>query len=94
MIVEIDGEAHDRADRPACDETRLRFLREQGYRVVRITARRVLADAEAVTEAVATLVATPLHQPTAGPPPRAGEDSEPPRARSPSPSVLGEDLEG
>ncbi|WP_235515655.1 endonuclease domain-containing protein [Sphingomonas sp. Leaf10] len=74
LIVEIDGEAHDRADRPARDETRLRFLREQGYRVVRIAARRVIADAGAVADAIATLVARTLHQPAAGPPPRSGED--------------------
>lgn len=29
LIVEIDGEAHDRADRPARDEARLTFLSEQ-----------------------------------------------------------------
>jgi very-short-patch-repair endonuclease len=74
LIIEIDGEAHDRADRPKRDEARLRFLREQGYRIVRISARRVIADADAVADAIAALVARPLHQPAAGPPPRAGED--------------------
>ena len=76
LIVEIDGEAHDRADRPARDEARLTFLSEQGYRIVRIAARRVMADVDAVAEAIAALVARPLHQPAAGPPPRAGEDLE------------------
>ena len=75
-IVEIDGEAHDRADRPARDEARLTFLSEQGYRIVRIAARRVMADVDAVAEAIAALVARPLHQPAAGPPPPAGEDLE------------------
>ncbi|MGT2513920.1 endonuclease domain-containing protein [Sphingomonas panni] len=93
LVIEIDGEVHDRADRPQRDETRLRFLREQGYRVVRIAARRVMADVDAVTDAIATLVATP--PPACGwSPPRAGEDIAPLHARSPSPSVLGEDLEG
>ncbi|WP_156355943.1 endonuclease domain-containing protein [Sphingomonas sp. Leaf22] len=74
LIVEIDGDGHDYADRPQRDETRLRFLREQGYRVVRIDARRVIANVGSVAQAIATLVATPLHQPAAGPPPRPGED--------------------
>ncbi|KQN82851.1 hypothetical protein ASE90_08730 [Sphingomonas sp. Leaf67] len=74
LIVKIEGEVHDWADRPQRDENRLRFLREQGYRVVRIAARRVMADADTVADAIAALVATPLHQPAAGPPPRPGED--------------------
>ncbi|MDJ0278990.1 endonuclease domain-containing protein, partial [Sphingomonas sp. 2R-10] len=76
LIVEIDGEAHERADRPERDDARLRFLQEQGYRIVRIAAARVIADVGAVAAAIASLVATPLHQPAAGPPPRAGEDIE------------------
>ena len=74
LIVEIDGEAHDRADRPARDDSRLRFLRDQGYRIVRVAARRVIADVSGVAAAIGSLVATPLHQPAAGPPPRAGEE--------------------
>ncbi len=92
LIVEIDGEAHDRDDRPVRDDVRLRFLREQGYRLIRIAAARVIADADAVAEAIGAIVATPLHQPAAGPPPRAGEDLNQPRRRSPSPSLLGEDF--
>ncbi len=94
LIIEIDGAAHDYADRPERDELRLRFLHEQGYRVLRIAADRVIADVDGVADAIAALVATPLHQPAAGPPPRAGEDSGPCHTRSPSPSMLGEDLEG
>ncbi len=89
LIVEIDGEAHDRADRPQRDEARLRFLREQGYCAVRIAAQRVIADVDAVAAAIAAIVATPLHQPAAGPPPRAGEDIKPPMRRPSSPSALG-----
>ncbi len=74
LVIEIDGEAHDRAARPARDEVRLRFLREQGLRVVRISARRVLTDADGVAAAIGTLVARPLHHPVDGPPPRAGEE--------------------
>ncbi|WP_327196415.1 MULTISPECIES: endonuclease domain-containing protein [unclassified Sphingomonas] len=94
LIVEIDGEAHDRADRPGRDETRLRFLREQGYRIVRVAARKVMADVDGVADAIGSLAARPLHQPAAGPPPRTGEDIEPLRRRFPSAGRPAEDLEG
>jgi very-short-patch-repair endonuclease len=79
LVVEIDGEAHDRGDRPVRDAERDAALTAYGLTVLRIPAREVLTDADAATE---TIVATalPLH-------PRL-------RRRSPSPSMLGEDLEG
>ncbi len=60
LVVEIDGEAHDRGDRPVRDDARIAFLREQGLRVVRIAARRVIADADGVADAIAAIVARPL----------------------------------
>ncbi|WP_254602021.1 endonuclease domain-containing protein [Sphingomonas bacterium] len=76
LIVEIDGEAHNRANRPARDILRDQFLNENGYRVARFAAADVLRDADAVAASIASIVAGPLHQPAAGPPPRAGEDQE------------------
>ena len=75
-IVEVDGEAHNRADRPSRDIARDAFLIENGYRVLHIPAQDVLIDADAAADAIAALAANPLHhQPAAGgPPPRAGED--------------------
>ena len=74
--IEIDGEAHNRGQRPGHDGRRDMFLKENGYRVVRIAATDVLKDADRVASGIAALVASPLHhQPEAGgPPPRAGED--------------------
>ena len=48
LAVEVDGEAHDRGDRPYRDEVRDLWLRSQGLEVMRIPAREVLADLEAV----------------------------------------------
>ena len=73
FVIEVDGIAHDMGDRPSRDDTRTRFLKENGYRVLRISAQRVLADADGTAEAIVARAASPLHQPTAGPPPRAGE---------------------
>jgi len=77
LVIELDGIAHDRGERPRRDEKRDAFLRGRGYRLVRIPAAEVLRDPDAVAESiVAYAVANPLHRPAApdGSPPRPGED--------------------
>ncbi len=74
LVVEIDGIAHDMGDRPARDEQRVRFIKENGFRVLRVSARRVLADVEGTAAAIVARAESPLHRPADGPPPRAGED--------------------
>jgi very-short-patch-repair endonuclease len=74
LAVEIDGIAHDMGSRPGYDERRTRFIEESGFRVIRIAAQRVLADAEGTAAAIVALAESPLHRPADGPPPRAGED--------------------
>lgn len=72
-VIEVDGIAHDNLDRAKFDEWRVSFLNENGFRVLRVTAVRVLADAVETAEAIVARMASPLHQPAAGPPPRSGE---------------------
>ena len=76
LIIEVDGQAHDRGDRPERDETRSAFLAERGYEILRIAAEDVLKDPDSVAEAVVAYAAAPLHHRAArgGPPPRPGED--------------------
>jgi very-short-patch-repair endonuclease len=76
LIIEVDGEAHDRGERPGRDGARAAFLAENGYRVVRVPASDVLRDADGVATAVVSLASRPLHHSPAasGPPPRAEED--------------------
>jgi very-short-patch-repair endonuclease len=50
--IEIDGAAHDMGDNPARDVARDGWLRERGIAVLRIAARDVLENADAVTEAI------------------------------------------
>ena len=76
LIIEVDGEGHNRGDQPRRDVARDAFLMEKGFDVMRIAARGVLADLGGV---VCGIVARcdevgPLHRPADGPPPRAGED--------------------
>lgn len=73
FVIEIDGEAHDHVDRVKFDERRVAFMKQNGFRVLRVTAGGVLADADHAAEAIVARVASSLHQPSAGPPPRPGE---------------------
>jgi very-short-patch-repair endonuclease len=76
LIIEVDGERHSFGDQPRRDAARDALLQRDGFRVMRIPARDVLRDMEAVLRfMVATCSeAGPLHQPAAGPPSRSGED--------------------
>jgi very-short-patch-repair endonuclease len=55
LIVEIDGIAHDMGDRPERDVTREEWLRSQGFEVMRIPAKAILNDAEAVADGLVRL---------------------------------------
>jgi len=48
LVVEIDGEGHSCGDQPRRDCARDAFLRREGFRVIRIAARDVLRDMDAV----------------------------------------------
>jgi very-short-patch-repair endonuclease len=74
LAVEVDGEAHNRGDRPTRDAARDLWMRDKGIETMRIPAAEVLKNLEGaligiLTEATARL---PLHHPAApgGPPPR------------------------
>ena len=56
LIIEIDGSAHDMGDRPSKDQQRDRWLEGRGYRIVRVPAKDVLNDANAVADALMRLV--------------------------------------
>ena len=48
LVVEVDGQAHDRGDRPERDAERDAWLVAQGVRVLRVSAKDVLGDLDAV----------------------------------------------
>ncbi|MBV1688037.1 endonuclease domain-containing protein [Novosphingobium sp. G106] len=74
LAVEVDGDVHDMGERPAYDLRRAQFIEQIGYRVTRVSARRVLVDAADAAQAIVALAESPLHRPADGSPPRAGED--------------------
>ena len=75
LAIEVDGEAHNRGDQPMRDDVRDARLATLGFRTIRISAREILSDLDAVVRAIVTAceAGQPLHQPAAGPPPRSGE---------------------
>ena len=54
LVVEVDGEAHERGDRPERDVTRDAWFAERRFDVMRIPAAEVLHDLEAVVLGIVT----------------------------------------
>jgi very-short-patch-repair endonuclease len=73
LVVEIEGIAHDMGQQPEYDLRRFQFIKDNGFRVIRVSAKRVLADAAGTADAIVARAESPLHRPADGPPPRAGE---------------------
>jgi very-short-patch-repair endonuclease len=78
LIIEVDGQGHRFGDQPRRDAARDALLSRGGFRVIRVAARDVLDEMDAVLRliAVACDEAGPLHHDAArrGPPPRSGEE--------------------
>jgi very-short-patch-repair endonuclease len=81
LAIEVDGFAHDTGSRPRRDEARTRWLNGEGIEVLRIPAKDILADPDAVADSILRLCAAhaePLHHPAApdGPPPQPAAREE------------------
>jgi very-short-patch-repair endonuclease len=50
LAIEIDGLAHEMGDNPARDERRDQWLRNRGYRVLRVVATELRDNAEGVLQ--------------------------------------------
>ena len=74
LVIEVDGEVHVMGDRPGRDEVREQILRGAGYRMVRIAAKDILADADGVADGILALAAPPLHHASLVPLPASGEE--------------------
>ena len=78
LAVEVDGEAHDRGDRPQRDEARDRYVAAAGFVTMRIPAVEVFRNLEGVLMGIVEECRSrgPLHPRAARgcPPPRSGEE--------------------
>ena len=74
LVIEVDGEAHNRGPQPQRDQQRDAYLASKGYRILRFAALDVMRNIDGVIAAISEQVTCPLHHPADGPPPHAGED--------------------
>ena len=76
LCVEVDGEAHDRGDRPERDRKRDTWLATNGILTLRVPATNVLDNLDGVIVFISAAARerAPLHHPSGGPPPRSGEE--------------------
>ena len=61
LAIEVDGFSHDTGDRPQRDEARVAWLNSERIDVLRIPAKEILADPDAVADALLRMCAKPLH---------------------------------
>jgi very-short-patch-repair endonuclease len=74
LVLEVDGESHNRGNQPQIDAERDEYLRRNGYKVLRVAAVDVLSDLDSVVRQIiaSAAVESPLHHPSDGPPPLEG----------------------
>ncbi len=72
LAIEVDGEAHERGDRPERDLRRDAWLEACGIATLRVPAAEVLRNLDGVVRGIVAeaLARLPLHRPSDGPPPR------------------------
>ena len=79
LLIEVDGEAHERGTAPQRDEARDRFTAAQGFRTLRLPAVEILKNMEGSLIAIVCACREAGPPPPSlrdGPPPRSGEDFE------------------
>ncbi|MFC0206117.1 endonuclease domain-containing protein [Novosphingobium soli] len=74
LAIEVDGEAHNRGDRPAKDIVRDTIMAERGFRTLRLPAYEVLKNMDSCITAIVEACRE------AGPPPPSLRDGPPPRS--------------
>jgi len=74
LIIEVDGWAHDTGAGAVRDDARDEALAERGFTILRVPADEVMREVGTVTAGILARVGSPLHRPSAGPPPRFREE--------------------
>ena len=74
LVIEVDGEAHDRGNRPQRDNARDAMMQGKGYKVLRIAAVEVLKNLDNVLQPIRAAVDVPLHRASTVPLPAGGEE--------------------
>ena len=78
LAIEVDGISHAMGRNPHRDEQRDAWLRDRDVDVMQLSAGDVSRSPDEAVESIVGACrkrCNPLHQPAAGPPPRAGEET-------------------
>src|ERR1043165_8402970 len=60
LVIEVDGQAHDRGNRPLRDATRDRWFAARRFDILRIPARDVLRDLDGVLRGIVARATTSI----------------------------------
>ena len=74
LVIEVDGEAHDRGNRPERDDARDQAMQAAGLIVLRIAAVEVLKNIDGVLQTIRAAIDVPLHRASMVPLPAGGEE--------------------
>jgi very-short-patch-repair endonuclease len=77
LVIELDGESHDFAERQARDAERDAFFAAEGFEILRFTNEQVTSNLEGVVEAIRpapAVRARGLGAPPPDPPPQGGRE--------------------
>ncbi len=66
LVIEVDGEAHGRGDRPSRDAARDAWLRSRGLHVLRYPAADVLRNLEGVYQQIMAIAVERRDRPPSG----------------------------
>jgi very-short-patch-repair endonuclease len=67
LVIEVDGDAHSYGNRPQRDVARDQWFTLRGLQVLRIAARDILTDCEAVVRMIVTVASDRLTHPAPNP---------------------------
>ena len=62
LVIEVDGQIHEREDRPQMDAIRDQWFAEQGIETMRLSAADIMADAHDVSDGILRYVRDKLNR--------------------------------
>jgi very-short-patch-repair endonuclease len=68
LIIELDGESHDFAQRQQADQSRDAFFASEGFYVLRFTNEQVMSNLEGVVEVIRQVASSRASDPPPSPP--------------------------
>lgn len=73
LVVEVDGGTHSTSTEVLHDRRRDAYMKGRGWRILRVTNEDIYKNLDTVLDGIVRFAPPP--RPSAGPPPRAGEEN-------------------